>query len=186
MGTTIIFSQCRSDETHLISRQESLLAELQGGIIVIEHLYDLTNDSETIQHLRQTEGDWIVLARLYPRAIRCILDQWHLLEGRTVECFDWRTELPETVTSQSGQPHLIHLPEKVESRWYPVIDRERCTGCCECLNFCLFGVYSLEGDNEVTVDQPNMCRPGCPACARVCPSKAIIFPECDDTTIAGK
>jgi hypothetical protein len=182
----IIFSKCRSDEVNLVQRQESLLAELKGDVLVTEHIYDLTDDSETLRQLRETAGDWIVLARLYPRAIKCVLDQWGLLDGRQVECVDWREDLPPTVTGREGSPNLTHIEEQVEPRWYPVIDRDRCTGCCECMNFCLFGVYSLEGAGDVTVELPNMCRPGCPACARVCPSKAIIFPECDDPTIAGK
>ena len=170
----------------MIARQESLLEQFKGDVLVIEHVYDLTEDSETLKRLRETEGDWMVLARLFPRATRCILDQWQLLEGRQVECFDWRADLPEVVTSQDGEAQLTQVTEELEPRWYPVVDRERCTSCCECLNFCLFGVYSLEGDEQLAVDQPNMCRPGCPACARVCPSKAIIFPECDDQEVAGK
>ena len=187
MPPIVIFSKCRNDEANLVRIQESLLARLKGEVLVTEHIYDLTDSSKTLEQLRAAEGNWIVLARLYPRAIRAILDQWGLLDGRHVECFDWRSDLPAEVTDREGEPSLRHIEEQVTPRWYPVIDRERCAGCCECMNFCLFGVYSLEGkSSDVAVDLPNMCRPGCPACARVCPSKAIIFPECDDPEIAGR
>jgi NAD-dependent dihydropyrimidine dehydrogenase PreA subunit len=78
------------------------------------------------------------------------------------------------------------LDEPTSARWYPVIDYDRCKTCLECLNFCLFGVYGLDAAEAVRVEQPDACRPGCPACARVCPSRAILFPECPDPEIAGR
>lgn len=70
-------------------------------------------------------------------------------------------------------------------RWYPVIDFSRCTNCLECIDFCLFGVYGLDGQETILVEQPDNCRKGCPACSRVCPENAIIFPEHKTPTIAG-
>lgn len=70
-------------------------------------------------------------------------------------------------------------------RWYPVVDADRCQGCLECLNFCLFGVYGLDARQQLFVEQPDACRDGCPACARVCPAKAVIFPMHADPAIAG-
>ncbi|MEM9186532.1 MAG: ferredoxin family protein [Planctomycetota bacterium] len=70
-------------------------------------------------------------------------------------------------------------------RWYPVIDYSRCTNCMECIDFCLFGVYGLDGAETILVEQPDNCRKGCPACSRVCPENAIIFPQHKTPTIAG-
>ncbi len=71
-------------------------------------------------------------------------------------------------------------------RWYPVIDYSRCTDCRQCLQFCLFSVYSLDDDGKTRVTEPDNCKPGCPACSRICPSSAIMFPLCDtDEAIAG-
>lgn len=78
------------------------------------------------------------------------------------------------------------IVEPTSARWYPVIDRDRCVNCLECLNFCLFGVYGLDETETIRVEQPDACRPGCPACARVCPSGAILFPEHGDPTISGR
>ena len=33
-------------------------------------------------------------------------------------------------------------------RWYPVIDYDRCTNCMECIDFCLFGVYGVDGQER--------------------------------------
>ena len=70
-------------------------------------------------------------------------------------------------------------------RWYPVVDYSRCRRCLQCLNFCLFGVYALDKDGTLRVAHPDACRDGCPACARLCPTGAIIFPMCPDPLIAG-
>ncbi len=61
--------------------------------------------------------------------------------------------------------------------WFPVIDYERCANCKQCLGFCLFGVYGVDGNDRVEVQRPERCKTGCPACARVCPNTAIIFPK---------
>ncbi|MFN0055179.1 MAG: ATP-binding protein [Planctomycetales bacterium] len=75
--------------------------------------------------------------------------------------------------------------EGVKRRWYPVIDYSRCTNCMECIDFCLFGVYGLDGAERILVEQQDNCKKGCPACSRVCPENAIIFPEHKTPGIAG-
>lgn len=69
--------------------------------------------------------------------------------------------------------------------WFPVIDRDRCTDCGQCLSFCLFDVFTSEGDGSVRVARPSNCKTGCPACSRVCPEVAIIFPKYDQAPING-
>jgi len=70
-------------------------------------------------------------------------------------------------------------------RWYPVIDYSRCTNCMECIDFCLFGVYGIDQQETILVEMPDNCRKGCPACSRVCPENAIIFPQHKTPAIAG-
>jgi len=70
-------------------------------------------------------------------------------------------------------------------RWYPVIDYDRCTNCLECLDFCLFGVYGVDSLERILVENQDQCKKGCPACSRVCPQQAIIFPEYKSPAIAG-
>lgn len=68
--------------------------------------------------------------------------------------------------------------------WFPVIDRARCTACGQCVEFCLFGVYAVR-DGRVQVVAPANCKPHCPACARICPAVAIIFPKHDEPPLEG-
>jgi len=80
---------------------------------------------------------------------------------------------------------LVQVEETTSRRWYPVIDFSRCTNCMECIDFCLFGVYGVDGAETILVEQPDNCRKGCPACSRVCPENAIIFPQHKAPAIAG-
>ncbi|TWT32056.1 ATP-binding protein [Blastopirellula retiformator] len=90
------------------------------------------------------------------------------------------------VGAPAAAPHEpIRIQETSGRRWYPVIDYSRCTNCMECIDFCLFGVYGVDGIDTILVEQPDNCRKGCPACSRVCPENAIIFPQHKTPTIAG-
>jgi NAD-dependent dihydropyrimidine dehydrogenase PreA subunit len=75
--------------------------------------------------------------------------------------------------------------EPVKRRWYPVIDYSRCTNCMECIDFCLFGVYGVDHQDVILVEEQDSCKKGCPACSRVCPENAIIFPGHKTPAIAG-
>src|SRR5205823_12883173 len=66
---------------------------------------------------------------------------------------------------------------ELSPRWYPVIDYDTCTNCMECLDFCLFGVYGVDHTATLRVTQQDQCRQDCPACSRVCPVGAIVFPK---------
>src|SRR5215468_4946752 len=79
----------------------------------------------------------------------------------------------------------VVLGEPKDNRWYPVIDYGRCTNCLECIDFCLFGVYGIDQRDRILVENQDNCKRGCPACSRVCPQNAIIFPEHKTPAIAG-
>jgi len=61
--------------------------------------------------------------------------------------------------------------------WFPVIDYQRCTNCMQCLSFCLFDVYGVDADGQIDVRNEEKCKTNCPACSRVCPEVAILFPK---------
>jgi ferredoxin len=113
-----------------------------------------------------------------PRAAQALLDFAGVrLSGRSVE---W-VALPfdrEALTFEYGVP------------WYPVIDRLRCTGCGTCHDYCLFSVYTQAKKNasaeRVRVSAPLNCKTGCPACARLCPEGALIFPFCHEAELNGE
>ena len=52
----------------------------------------------------------------------------------------------------SGSEMSRHLQE-TPRRWYPVIDYDRCTNCMECIDFCLFGVYGVDLEDRILVEQ---------------------------------
>ena len=81
-------------------------------------------------------------------------------------------ELVENTRSQTGSAkHGEWKP------WFPVIDYDRCTNCMQCLSFCLFGVYGVDAERQIQVQNQDNCKTNCPACSRVCPEAAIMFPK---------
>ena len=97
---------------------------------------------------------------------------------------DGKTASPVSHESPLGIVPL-RMDEHPQRRWYPVIDYSRCTNCMECIDFCLFGVYGVDRGETILVEQPDNCRKGCPACSRVCPENAIMFPQHKTPAIAG-
>jgi Pyruvate/2-oxoacid:ferredoxin oxidoreductase delta subunit len=93
-----------------------------------------------------------------------------------------REEEPAPPSSQFTPGEILKQPGR---RWYPVIDYSRCTNCMECLDFCLFGVYGVDKLDRLIVENQDNCKRGCPACSRVCPEHAIMFPDYKTPAIAG-
>jgi NAD-dependent dihydropyrimidine dehydrogenase PreA subunit len=290
---SVVLSQAQSQNPQKRNLEEELVAALimESGVdvTVIPHLYDLTPDGTGMLALQNIGGDLVMLAWLYPRAARWVLDRNNirgqegitLLKGlgeedededlddeleeepveekervidsrplppRKIYCLDLRTHgdaktyleeirrivrenatplvqltpwlggapkndeamqryLAPTndtyvgaeretgkrvvdVSAHDGAPsevktQVVRIEEDAGRRWYPVIDYSRCTNCMECIDFCLFGVYGVDRVDTILVEQPDNCRKGCPACSRVCPENAIIFPQHKTPAIAG-
>ncbi|MBE3100530.1 MAG: hypothetical protein IMZ44_25725 [Planctomycetes bacterium] len=104
-----------------------------------------------------------------------------------------RAEKPRLGKSKTrlGEPAVPQLPTFPAKQpgewipWFPVLDYDRCKNCRQCLQFCLFGVYTEDEAGKVRVTAPEKCKTGCPACARLCPDVAIIFPKYEDGAISG-
>ena len=79
------------------------------------------------------------------------------------------------VADQLRQEHGLESPGAWKP-WFPVIDYQRCTNCMQCLSFCLFDVYGVK-DGKIDVRNRDNCKTDCPACSRVCPEVAIMFPK---------
>ena len=41
----------------------------------------------------------------------------------------------------------------------------------------MFDVYGVDADSQIQVKNPDKCKTNCPACSRVCPEVAILFPK---------
>ena len=136
-----------------------------------------------------------IVVACYPRAVRSIFNRLGL---KPIQVFDLRNHSSEQILNEMGigassmtgrsgfSPIIDDVPLSSDGpeAWYPVIDRERCTACGKCHDFCLFGVYAFR-EGRVEVTQPQNCKINCPACARACPSKAIIFPKYEKSPING-
>ncbi len=81
-------------------------------------------------------------------------------------------DLAETTRAEAGA--IAHGEWKP---WFPVIDYDRCTNCMQCLSFCLFGVYGVDAEQRIQAQNQENCKTNCPACSRVCPEAAIMFPK---------
>ncbi|MBI81646.1 MAG: ferredoxin [Planctomycetaceae bacterium] len=275
---TVVISQGQSQNPAKMGMEEEIVAQLLGepgvDVTVIPHLYDLDSEGTGVLCLQGVTGDMVVLGRLFPRAIRWILDRHGVfghagttlleaedeeededqqldgveakakqrvidtrqLPDRRIYCIDLRarpaaeayveevrrivqecqTSVVELSDWIQGDPKPEHMqkylspgtalnesrdatnrsgivaggdPTRIEEqpsrRWYPVIDYSRCTNCMECIDFCLFGVYGVDNVETILVEQPDNCRKGCPACSRVCPENAIMFPQHRTPGIAG-
>ncbi len=116
------------------------------------------------------------------------LKQWVGGQPNLVQLGRYLGEEPKPDATQT-KPGPAFPPEQLLQqpgrRWYPVIDYSRCTNCMECLDFCLFGVYGVDKLDRLIVENQDNCKRGCPACSRVCPEQAIMFPDYKTPAIAG-
>lgn len=115
---------------------------------------------------------WIGCRR--PRAVRALLAYAKITLGAA--SINWLADASDVPSPPGAEPLRP---------WYPVIDRERCIACDQCRQYCLFGVYTKNPQGRIEVAQPLNCKPGCPACARICPAQAVIFPFCPERPING-
>ncbi len=72
--------------------------------------------------------------------------------------------------------HLILQPEIKEqhtfySAWVATIDKNQCTGCGLCMDYCRFHAIHYNQEKELEI-HPFQCE-GCRLCERLCPEKAI-------------
>lgn len=196
--------------------EESVLDFLQrrfpGTVYVLPHIYDLIDGPE-IEFLRSLKESAIVFSWISDRAAFWLLKKWNI--QTEIQCFDLTSlrseeENSQSMESRSMEPLLElgffaqeNLQENLNvqkrqivnearsenpllRRWYPIIDYQACVGCLECVNYCLFGVYTIGEQDKPNVELPDQCRDGCPACSRVCPGGAIMFAEYDDPIISGR
>jgi Pyruvate/2-oxoacid:ferredoxin oxidoreductase delta subunit len=101
---------------------------------------------------------------------RTLLERGLEVSYRHTEGVDPAT-LAATIELGSQPPTAAWKP------WFPVIDYSRCTNCMQCLSFCLFDVYGVSAESKIQVQHQSNCKTECPACSRVCPEVAIMFPK---------
>ena len=141
-----------------------------------------------------SEADSLTIIACYPRTVKWLFNSAGVaLDPEKTQFLNMRTSTAEQILASlfgkktfAGDKRKIQLEEKTDwIPWFPVIDYDRCENCMQCLNFCLFGVYELSQSEQVQVTNPAGCKTNCPACARLCPHNAIIFPKYSDSPING-
>ncbi|MDR2441292.1 MAG: ferredoxin family protein [Planctomycetaceae bacterium] len=192
----IIFSRNRTETTLDTELAETIATHFHVHVLSIPFFYDLRSFGATIQRLRTLNEPCLFLAPFPERATKSLLV--HLEIKKITVALDISNTNSDQILkfieeaddlfliSETSGGYVERLDELTVKRWYPVIDQSECIGCLECINFCLFGVYVIGGDGKPVTDQPDACRDGCPACARVCPGAAVMFPMHDDPDISGR
>jgi hypothetical protein len=182
---------------------DTLRRKTASELLVVPHLYYLRVSHPAVAALNEARGDLAVASWLHPRAAFWTLralgvsgaapSAADVSRPRAIRCLNLADFASVADCAQALAPlsagacaaPLKEIADAAGPRWYPLIDYSRCTGCRKCVDFCLFGVYALSGGN-VVVSNPDNCKNGCPACARACPERAIIFPHYSaDAAIAG-
>jgi len=188
MGKSIVVCQCggeiiNSERFKLI---EEFLSEKSADIVKLSDLCGLSalNDQK-LNAVFQSGNEYLIVG-CYPRAMNLLLEKNNInisqLPVSYVNFVELNNEqiLQEISTfCQNNNQPATFTEIKTDSEWpawYPIIDYSRCTSCGQCADFCLFGVYT-KTTGKVTVENPHGCKNNCPACARICPHTAIIFPK---------
>ncbi|MHC4759119.1 MAG: hypothetical protein ACYTE8_10720 [Planctomycetota bacterium] len=192
----ILFCNCSYFEIIPEEVKSEILETLKESGIEFEAVADLCEMSakNDASLKRFAKADSITVIGCYPRTIRWLFHSGQApLSQKSIKVLNMRTNNAETIISElladnslpKGE-QKITINEKGDwIPWFPVIDYERCKNCMQCLNFCLFGVYELSNSGKVEVVKPSGCKTNCPACARVCPHRAIIFPKYSEGPING-
>ena len=188
---TILFCRCSYPQVIPQDTSSRLLGALESSDrdfhIISDLCFAAARQPDQLKDL--VENKSIKILACFPRAVKSLLG-WAGINTDDVEFYNMRTTPPEELINsifgidENTQPvAAISKPHDWIS-WFPVIDRDLCTNCKQCLDFCLFGVYSLV-DDKVAVTNPSACKTNCPACAKVCPKAAIIFPKYQQSPING-
>lgn len=171
---------CRCSHRDIIRPATLAGLEDRDCVVVIDDLCALVQTGgEGLAEFAATGGR---VAACHPRAVRALFAAVgvDLAEDRVT---DLRAGVSLPPADSIPCPPLGPWPD--EDAWFPAIDRERCTNCGRCADFCLFGVYRRTETGRIEVARPVKCKLDCPACARICPENAIIFPKCPDEAING-
>lgn len=185
----IVFCHCGGErnESALFPKLADYLEKYPGKVTVLSDLCGLAvNKTEAVRQVFES-GENFLLIGCYQRSMKHLLEKVldkpfesmdieneNVLEAKSIE--DIKQKISSFSENTDPGKHDVIRDESGWPSWYPVIDYQRCTICGQCADFCLFGVYE-NTTGQVKVINPQGCKNNCPACARICPSTAIIFPK---------
>lgn len=167
---------CRCAGRHLLDDVDETL-RLVGAdraVVVSDLCCAARSKDPVLETIAQAETQEIHAC--HPRAVRALFE----FSGNPLPSSAALVDHRQPATRSSGNTAAASDPV-----WYPVLDYARCTNCGQCFDFCLFGVYEKDEQGRVVVASPENCKNNCPACARICPETAIIFPKVGEEPING-
>lgn len=187
MNTPILLQIRERNES--IAGSEQLAKSFSRSVLSVPFLYDSITAGQSIDRLRAEKRPLIAITSLSHRAVVGLFQKYKI-DAPLLACFPADSkELGDFLSSyppeDASSVTVEIINESLAENWYPLIDEAACIGCLECVNFCLFGVYAIGQYERPIVSHPKMCKNGCPACSRICPCGAIIFPLFDDPNING-
>lgn len=99
-----------------------------------------------------------------------------LLAVNLASCFDSATYVDCDVEEPNG--HLFFKPENVQEELvnvsYPKFNKELCTGCRKCTDFCRFNALAYVKEKVIVFEE--VCH-SCKGCLQVCPTNALSLRE---------
>lgn len=190
MGKKIIFCNCGGDtiKPERLKEIEKSLVDQNIDVIKLSDLCGvLVLNKEKLRTVFRENDEYLIIG-CHSRALNLIIAKAGIrladFSFKFINFLEAENEEIKRVTSSFNNGSDSGNKTKVEeisissgwSPWFPVIDYSRCSACGQCADFCLFGVYEKTG-GKVSVVNPQGCKNNCPACARICPQTAIIFPK---------
>ncbi|NUM35495.1 MAG: ferredoxin family protein [Candidatus Brocadiae bacterium] len=178
----LIPEETEKDLLHILSSTDS-------EIFLVPDLCKIAAQRNSL--LSSLEKEEFAILACHPRAVLALLAQANIRLHPKTKIFNARkqnaNEILEKMDLIPGRASFHPIQNDGEwIPWFPAIDYKRCCNCKQCLNFCLFGVYETNQDGKVEVVKPQNCKNNCPACARICPEIAIIFPKYSQEPINGE
>jgi Pyruvate/2-oxoacid:ferredoxin oxidoreductase delta subunit len=194
----VLFCQCKYAQVVPEDvKQAALKALTDAGrsVEVVDDLCELSARRDPAM-ARMAGAGPVKIAACFPRAVKWLFhaagaplkeESTEIVNMRALNGQDSAAALlNETVTAnvpagkvvrEDGPKPVLKSEVGAWKPWFPVIDYDRCTNCMQCLSFCLFGVYGVDDEKRIQVQNQDNCKTNCPACSRVCPEAAIMFPK---------
>jgi len=188
MSKNVFFCNCGAkliSDDRMLAIKKYLTLELYP-FTEISDLCGCSVDRKSETHDQFLATEEVLIIACFPRAVRLLLENCGIdHQSLKISFINFRElsddqifiriksffEGDQVLGKASEFKSNIALPS-----WFPLIDYSRCTACGQCADFCLFGVYK-KIDNKVVVINPKGCKNNCPACGRICPQTAIVFPK---------
>ncbi len=199
----VIYCKCAYYQLHDLSVSQEVIQFLKDAGVQVQFFADICEtaalEPDKLKFLSQVNKIFVFACS--ERAVKGLLEYAGIdTAGKEICCINMRS-LPEaeledvkaeinTLPVREGFSLPVEMSKARKQGkwvpWFPVIDSDNCVSCKQCVNFCLFGVYGIDADGRVTVLRPDACKTDCPACARVCPAGAIMFPKHKEGSINGR